>query len=317
MTNYNRALYKHNYGQQISTDAKGHGVDRAFLARFHVAAADAVAADAAGIMALTNLGTAVQAITAGLINPAVPRNVQIDGNVSGITGNVKITGTNFAGEAIDETLALNGTTNVVGAKAFKTITKVDLPVQVHTPAAQTETIEITAAVTTPGDITMAITAAALGDASPKAVVVALTAAEDDVTKTAAAIVAALNADADVSAHFVASNALGVITLTALTPLANDATLAFGYTDTDTTGVTCGASTNGTAGVPYDKVSVGWGDIFGLPYLLYTDELMILKLFNKAADTGTVVNSATAIESNTFDPTGTPDGLKDIDLYIIV
>lgn len=319
MTNYNKALYKHNFGQQITTDAPGIGLDRAFLARFHVAAADAVAANAAGIMALTNLGAAVQAITTGLTNPAVPRNVQIDGNVSGITGNVKITGTNFAGEAIDETLALNGTTNVVGAKAFKTITKVDLPVQVHTPAAQTETIEVTHAVTAEasGDITMAITSAALGDASPKAVVVAVTDALDDVTKVAAAIVEALNDDEDVSAHFIATSALGVITLTALTPLANDTTLAFGFTDTDTTGVTCGSSANGTAGVPYDKVSVGWGDIFGLPYLLYADELVILKLFNKAVDTGTVANSATALESNTFDPNGTPDGLKDIDLYIIV
>lgn len=66
------------------------------------------------------------------------------------------------------------------------------------------------------------------------------------------------------------------------------------------------------------VDVGWGDIFGIPYKLYADELVILKLFDKAVDTGgTLVNSATALESNTFDPNGTPDGLKDIDLYVIV
>jgi hypothetical protein len=164
---------------------------------------------------------------------------------------------------------------------------------------------------------MAITSAALGDASPKDVVIAVTDELDDVTKVAAAIVEALNADEDVSAHFVASNDAGVITLTALEPLANDTTLAFGYTDTDTTGITCGSSTNGTAGVPYDKISVGWGDKFGLPYKLYADELVILKLFDKAVDAATIVNSATAIESNTADMAGTPDGLKDIDLYIIV
>lgn len=313
------ANYKHNFGQTITTDVEGVGVDRAFLAHINIPAASAVASDAAGIMPLTNLGAAVKAITTELTSSVVPRNVQIDGNVSGITGNVKVTGTNIADVAIEETLALNGTTNVVGAKAFKTITKVDLPVQVHTPAAQTETIEITHAVTAEadGDITMAITAAALGDASPKDVVIAVADTMDDVTKVADAIVDALNEDDDVSAHFVASNEAGIITLTALTPLPNDTTLAFGFTDTDTTGVAAGSSTNGTAGVPYDMVSVGWGDIFGLPYLLYADELVILKLFNKAVDTGTVVNSATAIESNTFDPNGTPDGLKDIDLYILV
>lgn len=65
------------------------------------------------------------------------------------------------------------------------------------------------------------------------------------------------------------------------------------------------------------VDVGWGEKFGIPYKLYADELVILKLFNKAVDTATIANSATAIESNTADMNGTPDGLKDIDLYIIV
>ena len=63
--------------------------------------------------------------------------------------------------------------------------------------------------------------------------------------------------------------------------------------------------------------VGWGEKFGIPYKLYADELVILKLFNKAADSATIANSATAIESNTADMAGTPDGLKDIDLYVIV
>lgn len=311
--------YNHKSGQLIATDVEGVGIDRAFLAHFNIPAAKAVAADAAGILALTNLTAVAQAITAGLISPAVPRNVQIDGNVSGITGNVKVTGTNFNDEVITETIAANGTTNVVGALAFKTITKVELPVQVHTPAAQTETIEITHAVTAEadGNIAMAITSTALGDASPKAVVVAVADTMDDVTKVAVAIVEALNTDEDVSAAFEASNEAGIITLTALTPLANDTNLAFGFTDTGLTGVTAGASTNGTAGVPYDKISVGWGDIFGLPYLLYADELVILKLFNKAVDTGTVVADDDEIEKNTFDPTGTSDGLKDIDLYIII
>lgn len=64
-------------------------------------------------------------------------------------------------------------------------------------------------------------------------------------------------------------------------------------------------------------AVGWGDIFGLPYKLYADELAIVKLFNKAIDTGTVVPDVADLEKNTFDPAGIPDGLKDIDLYLIV
>lgn len=65
------------------------------------------------------------------------------------------------------------------------------------------------------------------------------------------------------------------------------------------------------------VDVGWGDIFGIPYKLYADELVILKLFDKAVDTATVVADVTDIEKNTVDMNGTPDGLKDIDLYLLV
>ena len=63
-------------------------------------------------------------------------------------------------------------------------------------------------------------------------------------------------------------------------------------------------------------AIGFGAIFGLPYKLSATEQVIVKLFNNAADTGTVAKSAN-LESNTFDPNGTPDGAKPIDLYIIV
>lgn len=307
--------YKHKMGQTIRTDAPGVACDRAFPAHYHVPAADAVAANAAGILALTGLGAAAQSIVDGITNPKVPRNVQIDGNVAGITGKVKVYGTNFAGEAISEELTANGITAVPGTLAFKTVTKVDLPAQNHAPAAQTETIEVTAAPTANGDIAVGVTAAVLGDASPKSVTVAVTTALDDVTKTAAAIVAALNEDEDVGAAFTASNALGVITLTAKAPAANDATLAIAVTAGET-GVTVGSSTNGTAGVATDQISVGWGDIFGLPYLLPYDTT-IKTLFNKAADSMTIVADPDELEKNTFDMTGTPDGLKDIDIYLIV
>lgn len=80
-------------------------------------------------MAATALTTSAQVITTNITDPATPRNLKIVGNAAGIAGNVVIKGTNYNGEAITETLALNGTTVVEGAKAFKTETEIDLPIQ--------------------------------------------------------------------------------------------------------------------------------------------------------------------------------------------
>jgi len=300
----------------IKTDV-GATVDKAFLAHLALSAAEAAATDADAVMALTNLGAAAADVSTGLTAPPVPRNLVITGNVSGVVGNVVITGTNWLAEEITETIVANGTAVVAGAKAFRTVTEVSLPAQTHTPAAQTETKEVTAAVSSAGDVTLALTATALGDASPKDVVVTLTTGDDSVTKVAAKMVLALNADEDVSAHFTASNEAGVITLTAKVPLANDATLALAYTDTDTTGVTMGASTNGTAGVPYDKISVGFGDKIGLPYKLAHNTVWAAYLNNtKEANPPTVAVSATAIESNTVDLDSALNGTA-VDIYLIV
>jgi len=315
-----RAGYDPKLGR-IKTDAPGVVIDRAFGAHFQVAAADAVAASAAGVMALTNLGAAVQDIAASLTNPAVPRCLSIVGNVSGITGNVVVTGANFAGEVITETLALNGTGTVNGSKAFKTVTNVHLPVQVHTPAAQTETQQITHKADAAGTITIAVTATALGTASPKSVALEVE-LDDTAIEVATKIVAALNDDGDVSAHFIASNVdstSATYTLTALTPLANDATLAMAFTDTDTTGVTAGSSTNGTTGVPYDKVSVGWNDKLGLPYLLSHNTVIPGMTFlgnTRESTEPTVAVSATAMESNTIDLSSALNGTI-VDSYLLV
>lgn len=64
-------------------------------------------------------------------------------------------------------------------------------------------------------------------------------------------------------------------------------------------------------------AVGWGNKFGLPYLLDADERVIVKLFNKSADTGTVTADDDEIEKNVFAVNGTPDGAKDIDLFILI
>lgn len=131
--------YNNKLGQVIQTNVEGVSLDRGFLAHFLVAATDAVALDSDGILAATALTDAAQEITEGITSPAVPRNVSVKGNASGVAGDVIITGTNYADEEITETIALSGTSVVQGDKAFKTITKVDLPVETH---AGTDTVEV-------------------------------------------------------------------------------------------------------------------------------------------------------------------------------
>lgn len=74
---------------------------------------------------------AQEGIIAGITNPDVPRVVSIKGNASGITGNVVVHGTNINDEVISDTIALNGSTEVAGAKAFKTVTSIDYPAETH------------------------------------------------------------------------------------------------------------------------------------------------------------------------------------------
>ncbi len=73
------------------------------------------------------------------VNPDFPRIVSVKGNASGITGNCIITGTNIRGEAITETIALSGASEVFGVKAFKTVTNIQLPAETH---AGTDTVSI-------------------------------------------------------------------------------------------------------------------------------------------------------------------------------
>jgi phage tail sheath gpL-like len=234
-------------GQKLKTDGS-IAVDRAFIAHFQIAAADAPAASAAGVLAATNLGAAAQAITTGTTSPVVPRALSIVGNVAGIAGNVVATGRNFAGEAITETMALNGNTNVNGAKAFRDVDSIDLPAQTHTPAQQQETITVTHGCDQDGYVEITVTAAGLGAASPKAVMVALTSVDNTVDEVAAKIRAALAADADVGGYFDVGGSAAAVVLTTKAYIADDSTLAIAMVDAPACGVTVGASGNTTAGV---------------------------------------------------------------------
>ena len=67
----------------------------------------------------------------------------------------------------------------------------------------------------------------------------------------------------------------------------------------------------------ENIDLGWGASFGLPYMLTADELVIVKLFNAAADTGTVTVDDDELCKNVYVPNGTPDGEKALDFYIIL
>lgn len=131
--------FNHKMGQKIRTDVVGKSLDRSFIAHFQVAAAEAVATSNTAVLAVTAMTSEAQVITEDITNPAIPRNLIVKGNASGITGDVVIEGTNIAGEAISETIALNGATAVEGNKAFATVTEINLPVEVH---AGTDTVSV-------------------------------------------------------------------------------------------------------------------------------------------------------------------------------
>lgn len=65
-------------------------------------------------------------VSSFLAQPDFPRNVQVVAS-GAATGNVVVTGLDIRGAVISETLALNGATPVVGAKAFASVTSVALP----------------------------------------------------------------------------------------------------------------------------------------------------------------------------------------------
>lgn len=87
---------------------------------------DALAADTDLIVSAVDIDGSL--LTANDLSgqPDFPRNLTIVASGTA-TGNVVITGTNIRNEVITETIALNGNTPVLGNKAFKRITSIQLP----------------------------------------------------------------------------------------------------------------------------------------------------------------------------------------------
>ena len=122
-------------GQRMQTNVDGIHVDASYIAHFQVSADDAVATDVDGVhVAIIASVDTTKVIVDEITNPAVPRNITATvacdtvANIKAVK--VKITGTNYAGEIITEELpAFTEDTagTVEGNKAFKTITKIEVP----------------------------------------------------------------------------------------------------------------------------------------------------------------------------------------------
>jgi len=187
-----------NLGQEIQgLTGQVVPVDMGFVA--HYQSAPALGTNVA-VHADIPLTAAPQTITTGITSPAVPRVLTIKGDDAGMTGNVVLHGTDMADAVISDTIALNAATEVVGVKAFKTVTSIDVPVQ---------------------------------------------------------------------------------------------------------------SAGG------NNVRVGTADVFGLPHKVYNALCLLVKLFNAATDAGTLTVNATDLCKNLYDPAGTPDGAKLLDLFYLV
>ena len=124
-------------GQKFQSSVLGVHVDGSYIAHIQVSGDDAVAADVDGIHAAINAsGDTVVVVDDEFTNPRVPRNItatvaataESEGNIKAVK--VKVYGTNYSGENIVEELAAftaDTAGTVSGAKAFKSVTKVEIP----------------------------------------------------------------------------------------------------------------------------------------------------------------------------------------------
>lgn len=312
-----RIPYNPKKGQQVKSDAPLKPLERAYLTRYHLSTTEAVAADTDGILPETELTTATS-ITTGFSNPPCPRALTYDCSAAGVTGNVKVYGTNFADAAITETKALNGQTVVAGVVAFKTITKIDLPAKVHTKAKQSFTMQVTQGpITKDGNVTISMAGNALGEGSPDLVTIALV-KDDTAAVTAGKMITALNASTKFKAVYLASLAgTDKVKIEALVEAANDATMVATFSDAGGTGVTMGEAADAVTGVAPDLVFIGYGDILGLPYMSSWKNAAYA-VFNGILETTppTQVADADEIEKNTIDLNSNLDGSA-VDIYLVI
>ena len=117
---------------KVTTDAEVVGAERGFIAHLHYKEVETKGITA--ILEATDLTDEEQTITEGITDPETPRNIRIKASESGtdsVVGDVVIHGTNINNDAISETLTLDDENDVVGDKAFKTVTSIELPAETN------------------------------------------------------------------------------------------------------------------------------------------------------------------------------------------
>lgn len=122
----------------VPSDVKGRKLERMYPVHFQVSAENAIAADIDAIHVAVD--GAAQVLIAGITNPNIPRN--ITATAGGTAGSIKavqvvIEGTDYADNVITETLpafTVDTPGTVQGNKAFKTVTKITIPVHDATSA---------------------------------------------------------------------------------------------------------------------------------------------------------------------------------------
>jgi hypothetical protein len=105
------------------------------ILRYEWTAAQAIASNAAGILAAKTIGTEAAAVTTGILAmPGCARNVTITGTGTAAdvkAAAIKVTGLNIHGVEISEdiTPTVNDNTITAGVKAFASVTKIEFPAQ--------------------------------------------------------------------------------------------------------------------------------------------------------------------------------------------
>lgn len=128
-----------NLGQVIQTNVRGLNVDASFIAHVSYSATEAVDANTTGVHnAITASGDVVVTVDDEFKKIPVARNITVtaggvEANIGAVS--VTVTGLNLAGEEITEdigpfTAGTSGTK--VGNKAFKEVTKVEIPAMTGT-----------------------------------------------------------------------------------------------------------------------------------------------------------------------------------------
>lgn len=121
------------YFGELQTDTYGINADEGKIALISLSAAQAAAAGSVHA-AITGSSSAVTTVTTAITNPPYPRNLVITpgGTTTDVAAcSITVTGTNIADEIITEDFAFlaNATGATVGAKAFKTVTSIAIPIQ--------------------------------------------------------------------------------------------------------------------------------------------------------------------------------------------